>query len=101
MVTHIVFFKLMKSPPEGSPEENEAILLDMLRGLPQHIPQVQELEAGKDFSDSPASYDIGLITRFSSREDLETYRIHPEHQKVVDFIQKTTEARAVVDFETT
>jgi len=101
MVTHIVFFKLKESAEGASAAENESVLLEMLRTLPQHIPQIKDLEAGKDFSDSPASYDVGLITRFDSRQDLETYRIHPEHQKVVDFIQKTTSSRAVVDYETT
>lgn len=101
MLTHIVFFKMKETSEGPSAGENLSILLEKLRALPHHIPQIKELEAGKDVSESAASFDIALVTRFANAADLETYRIHPEHQKVVDFIQKTTSDRAVVDYETT
>lgn len=79
--------------------ENAQKLVNMLRELPAHIPEIVELEAGLDFSKSPASFEVGLLTKFHSREDLEIYRVHPVHQQVVQFVQKTTSARAVSDFE--
>jgi hypothetical protein len=98
MITHLVFFKMTEEAEGASAAENADTLIKQLRELPAKIPQLVDLEAGRDFSGTPASYDVGLVTRFKTREDLETYRIHPEHQKVVDFVQKTTSARAVVDY---
>jgi hypothetical protein len=98
MVTHLVFFKMLPRAEGASAEENAAKLVNMLNGLPAKIPELVKLEAGIDFSRSPASYDVGLVTHFNSEADLETYRVHPEHQKVVAFVQKTTSARAVVDY---
>lgn len=98
MVTHIVFFNMLPQAEGASAEENAAKLVNLLQGLPAKIPELVKLEAGVDFSRSPASYDVGLVTHFRSPADLEAYRVHPEHQKVVAFVQKTTSARAVVDY---
>jgi deoxycytidine triphosphate deaminase len=100
MVTHIVFFRMHPEAAGSSGKENARRLVEQLRALPDKIDVLVDLEAGADFSQTPASYDVGLITRFNSREDLEAYRVHPEHQKVVEFVQKTTAERAVVDYET-
>lgn len=100
MITHLVFFKMSQEADGVDGDRNAEKLVELLRGLPAKIPELVDLEAGRDFSNGPASYDVGLVTRFKTTEDLETYRIHPEHQKVVDFVQKTTSARAVVDYST-
>ena len=99
MITHLVFFKMLQEAENASAEENRENLIALLNQLPSKIPELVELEVGTDFSRSPASFDIGLITRFRTREDLETYRVHPEHLKVVEVIKKITSERAVVDFE--
>lgn len=83
----------------GTGEENALKLVAMLEDLKAKIPELVELEAGIDFSRSPASFDVGLLTKFARTEDLETYRVHPDHQEVVKFVQKTTSDRAVVDYE--
>lgn len=83
----------------ASGADNAKKLVDQLNKLPGKIPEIVELEAGLDFSKSPASYEVGLLTKFRTKEDLETYRVHPDHQKVVSFVQKTTSDRAVVDYE--
>ncbi|MGA1205503.1 MAG: Dabb family protein [Opitutales bacterium] len=100
MITHLVFFNMQPEANGSSGEDNAQELVRRLRELPAMIPVIVELEAGLDFSKSPASYEVGLLTKFHSREDLETYRVHPAHQEVVQFVQQTTSARAVVDYET-
>lgn len=100
MITHLVFFKMLPEAGGQSAERNAHELIARLQALPGEIPEIVELEAGRDFSASPASYDVGLVTRFRDRKDLEAYRVHPQHQKVVAFVQATTAARAVVDYET-
>ncbi|NBD38348.1 MAG: Dabb family protein [Verrucomicrobia bacterium] len=100
MITHLVFFRMKAEASGRDAAENAADLVRRLQELPGKIPQLQELEAGTDFSATPASYDVGLYTCFATREDLEIYRDHPEHQKVVAFVKEVTSERAVVDFET-
>lgn len=99
MIIHLVFFNMLPEAEGATGEENAQKLVTLLQQLPAKIPEIVELEAGVDFSGTPASYEVGLLTKFASREDLETYRVHPEHQKVVAFVQKTTSSRAVTDFE--
>lgn len=99
MITHLVFFNMLPEAGGMSGDANARELVRRLKALPGKIPELVELEAGLDFSGTPASYDVGLMTRFKSREDLETYRVHPAHQEVVKFVQETTSARAVVDYE--
>jgi len=100
MITHVVFFKMLPQAKGRSARENADQLVGLLRDLPQKIDQIVELEAGNDFSATPTSFDVGLITRFRNREDLETYRVHEAHQKVVQFVSQTTSERAVVDYDT-
>lgn len=100
MITHLVFFRMKEEASGRNARENAVELVRRLRELPDKIAALESLEAGTDFSATPASYDVGLYTRFATREDLETYRDHPEHQKVVAFVQEVTSERAVVDFET-
>lgn len=99
MITHLVFFNMLPEAEGASGTDNARKLVDQLNELPGKIPEIVELEAGLDFSQSPASYQVGLLTKFRTKEDLEIYRVHPDHQKVVSFVQKTTSDRAVVDYE--
>jgi hypothetical protein len=99
MITHLVFFNMLPEAEGASSSDNARKLVDQLNELPGRIPEIVELEAGLDFSQSPASYQVGLLTKFRTKEDLEIYRVHPDHQKVVSFVQKTTSDRAVVDYE--
>lgn len=99
MIVHLVFFRFKESANGHSASENMARARHMLNALPARIPQIRELSAGPDISRSVASYDFGLYTAFESAEDLETYRVHPDHQTVVSFIGEVTSERAVVDYE--
>jgi len=40
-----------------------------------------------------------LLSHFNSIEDLDKYRIHPEHQKVLARFSELRLERAAVDFE--
>jgi len=98
MLKHIVFFKMQAEAEGASAETNALQLKQMLDALPAVIPEIVALETGLDVSRSPASFDLSLYTEFASEQDLETYRVHPAHQKAVAFVQKVTSARAVVDY---
>jgi hypothetical protein len=98
MIIHMVFFNMLAEAAGADGAANARKLVAMLQALPAHIPEIVELQAGPDVSRGAGSWDVGLLTRFRNTGDLETYRIHPEHQKVVAFVKAATAARAVVDF---
>ena len=85
---------------EGKEEKLKA-LNTMMEDLKTKIPEVVHLEAGLNFSTRETAYDIVLISDFRSVEDLEIYRVHPEHAKLMEFIKAdgATYEVAVVDYE--
>ena len=91
MIKHIVFFK--------SDKENIIVLKEKLNNLPSAIREICMYETGINISDSKNAYDLCLVSEFKSLDDLEKYRIHPEHQKVVSFIMDNKIEVKVVDYE--
>ncbi|NQU88292.1 MAG: Dabb family protein [Mariniphaga sp.] len=98
MINHVVLFKLCDYSVEKKGKIREE-LKAMLYGLKEKIKEVKYLEVGSNYQLNAKSYDLALITHFESLEDLDLYRVHPEHLKVVKRIGETTQARAAVDFE--
>lgn len=97
MVNHIVLFKLKEYPAE----EKAAIiaeLKEMLEDLQRKITEVKYIEVGANYELNTKSFDLALVSHFESIEDLDVYREHPAHQKVVERIKETTVDRAAVDY---
>ncbi len=94
MITHIVFFKL-KDRSQRSVEKARDVLL----GLKGRIQQLRHLEAGTDVLHSERSYDIALVTKFESLQDLETYQKHPVHVEVAKYMTSVRESSVTVDYE--
>ncbi len=94
MITHIVFFKLKDRSPR-SVEKARALLL----GMKGKIPQLRHLEVGLDVLHSERSYDIALVTRFDSLEELEAYQKHPVHVEVAKYMNSVRESSITVDYE--
>ncbi len=94
MITHIVLFKL-KDNSTKSIEKTRNILMDM----EGKIQELKYIEVGIDVTHSDRSYDLALITKFDSVEDLEAYQVHPVHVKVAEYIVSVRASTATVDFE--
>jgi len=97
MVNHVVLFKLK----EYSAEEKKAVIAElksMLLALKGKIKELKHIEVGENYELDSKSYDMALLSHFDSVEDLDVYRVHPEHLKVVARIGETTVARAAVDY---
>lgn len=95
MITHIVFFKLLDPTLE-----NSAGVARVLRSMTGKIPQLLHLEVGADVTRSERSFDLALVTKFASREDLQAYQVHPYHAgEVVPYIKTVASAVASVDYE--
>ncbi|MEM0965791.1 MAG: Dabb family protein [Verrucomicrobiota bacterium] len=99
MIKHIVIWKFKETADGYSKEENMNRVKESLLALKGVVPELLEIEVGRDFNGSPASFEMALYTAFASKEDLESYQIHPEHEKVKDLIGPLTRERAVVDYE--
>ena len=94
MITHIVCFKLKERTREKMAEA-----VSVLEGLADTVPRVRSLEAGYDVVGGGNSFDIALTVTFDNLEDLDAYRVHPEHKKVVEYIKEVTTERVAVDYE--
>lgn len=97
MINHIVLFKL-KDYPKEEKAQIIAELKDMLESLQKKIFEVKFIEVGVNYELESKSYDLALISHFESVNDLDAYRVHPEHLKVVERIKETTAERAAVDY---
>ena len=97
MLKHIVMFKLK---PFSSNEKKDRImqLKDSLENLPALIPEIKFYEVGLNISKSPNAFDLVLISEFKDIKELETYKKHPEHQKVIDLVAEIKENIVVVDY---
>jgi len=93
MVKHIVMWKLRN-------KTDAAALKKRLEALNDRIPGLIHIEAGIDFLESEQSADLLLYSELESREALDAYQAHPEHQAVVPLIKAAAASRTVVDYET-
>ncbi len=95
MVTHIVFFKLADPAPE-----NVGKLKDLLLSMNGRVPQLRHLEVGVDIIRSERSYDLALITKFDSLEEMDSYQSHPYHAgEVMPYVRRVSQSVAAVDYE--
>ncbi len=95
MIKHIVAFRLK----ETNKADNIQRLKSMLDSLEGYISEILSYETGLNISDRSTAYDLVLVSGFASVTDLETYRNHPEHLKVADFIKQVVSDTVVVDYE--
>lgn len=94
MLTHIVCWKYKPEVTEEKRAEHRAHLMN-LKGL---INEVIDLKVGADILHLDRSFDTALIATYADRAALDTYNVHPEHQKVVAFGKEIAEKVVSVDF---
>ena len=99
MIKHIVMFRLKESALGRSKNENLQELKILLESLQEKIPVVKCLEVGINMGKSASASDIALYSEFDDMQALEDYRIHPEHVKAVEFIDKVCSERRVADYD--
>ena len=95
MFTHIVFFRLKDQSATSMTATKEKLL-----SMNGRIPQLRGLEVGVDVIRSERSYDVALITRFDSREDMQAYQIHPYHEgEILPYMKGVSASVAAIDYE--
>lgn len=98
MIKHIVLFKFKTDIPKDIRKQKLPEIKKSLEMLKTHIAELGYIEAGIN-TNPEESYDLALISEFSSWEDLKAYVVHPEHQKVAAVIREILQERACVDYE--
>jgi len=97
MLKHIVMIKLLATDKVIFQKRLEK-LQTMLNNLKDVIPQIAHLEVGANISTRPSAYDLVLVTGFYNETDLNTYRVHPNHQEVLLYMKEIISDAKVVDY---
>ncbi|KAB1443336.1 Dabb family protein [Pseudodesulfovibrio senegalensis] len=99
MIKHIVMWKLKDNAEGAEASANAVKMKEMLEGLRGRIPGLVNIEVGIEMVESVPECDVVLYSEIETREALEAYQIHPEHQACVAFIKNVVSERRVVDYE--
>jgi len=99
MINHVVLFKLKKYDSESEKQNVISSIEDALLGLSGKITELKYIEVGVNYELTTKSHDICLVSHFENVEQLDAYRIHPDHLKVAELIGQHVVERAAVDYE--
>ncbi|WP_236896872.1 Dabb family protein [Clostridium beijerinckii] len=91
MVINNLLLKL-KNRDADSIKKTQEVLLSMR----EKIDVLIDIQAEINIRPSESNYDIILITKFASLEDLDKYLIHPNHLEVAKFIGSVLDTQASV-----
>ena len=94
MIVHIVMFKFK----DENKEANILKTKELLNALEDKIDELVSLEVGVNFDTADRAFDISLYSKFQTKEDLNSYAVHSEHLKVVEFIKSVAQESKVVDY---
>ena len=93
MIKHIVCFK-MKDPSTV----DKAI--EILKSMEGKVPQIIEIEVGKDFLHSARSFDIILQVTLLDKASLDDYQQDDYHCSVVkEYMHANVEKSVAIDYE--
>ena len=98
MIKHIVMFK-MKGETLAEKNTNIRVMKEFLENLPSKITEIKDYEVGINISQASSAMDMVLYSTFENNENLNTYRDHPEHKKILDFLHDICEGVKVVDYK--
>lgn len=99
MIKHIVMWKFKDYAEGATKEENIAKVKAMLEQLPSKIDFIREMKVEINVNPKQGMYDAVLLSSFDTLEDVNAYRVHPEHKKISSFVSLIREDRASVDYE--
>jgi len=95
MLRHIV---MIKFSDRLTLNEVSIKVKGMIEKLLDDIPELKKMEVGLNVNSKPSAFDLVLTSEFEDENGLNTYWEHPEHQKVLDYLQSVMEKAAVVDY---
>lgn len=95
MLHHVVCMRFAK----GVDDARIQAIHEGLAALPKTIPELKRLDLGRDVVKSARSFDFALVAVFEDLSGLDVYRVHPDHQAVLELIRSATSEVVAVDFE--
>ena len=97
LLRHIVTWNHKDNLSDEEKRENASKIKAELEALIDYIDEIVEIKVYiNELSSSTA--DIMLDSMFENEETLRAYKIHPEHQRVGDFIGSVMKNRVAFDF---
>lgn len=94
---HYVFWDFVETLSEEEKSEAAFKIKNELEQLKDKIPGIVSISV--EINDQNTSTrDIALLSSFDSKEALDAYQVHPEHNKVAGFIKSVTCNRVCFDF---
>ena len=99
MIKHIVMWRFKDYAEGATKQENIMKVKNMLEKLPSRIDFIREMKVEINVNPKEGMYDAVLISAFDTLEDVNAYRVHPEHKKISAFVSLIRESRASVDYE--
>jgi len=94
MIVHIVMFKFKDENRDANIAKTE----ELLKALDGKIDELISIEVGINFDTADRAFDLSIYSKFQTKEDLNSYAIHSEHLKVVEFIKSVVSESKVVDY---
>ncbi len=94
MITNNLLIKL-----KTRNEENVARAKEVLLSMKGKIDVLKNIQVETDIRNLESSYDLLLVTHFTSMADMEAYLIDPAHVEVSKYISSVIEAGASVCYE--
>jgi len=98
-IKHIVMWRVAGDTPAAR-ATNIGQLRQSFHSLRGQIPGLMHLELGADISGVDYACDVVLYSEFESRQALQAYASHPEHDRVKREVEGLRIARHQVDYET-
>mmetsp|Transcript_16562 Transcript_16562/g.35893 ORF Transcript_16562/g.35893 Transcript_16562/m.35893 type:complete len:103 (+) Transcript_16562:31-339(+) len=100
MIKHVVIWKLLEEANGKTKAENAREFKARLEALIPKIKAIKSMEVGIGYApeDGPVA-DMTLTSIHDSKEGLQEYIDHPDHQEVVAFAKGIVAERRVVDYE--
>lgn len=94
MIVHNLLLKLKDRSSESI--DNAKNLLSTLDG---NVEVIRDLKVAVDIRRAESSYDLALIARFATKEDFQSYLVHPFHVQVGTQLKDNIASAASVCFE--
>lgn len=94
MIVNNVLLKLKNNDTENIKKAQEVLL-----GMKGKIEVLLDIQAEMNIRPSQTAYDIILITKFKSLDDMNEYLIHPVHLEVGKFIGDVLDTQTSVCYE--
>jgi heme-degrading monooxygenase HmoA len=99
MIKHIVLWRLNESAYGNSMKTNAEMLKEKLLAMMGKVDGLLKIEVGFDFSNEKDSSNVVLYSEFNSKEALQEYQIHPEHEAIKKWLSEVRFERRVIDYE--